>query len=44
MSIAQKLKFNFYNGGEVVFKEGDYGEDLFIILQGKVEVLIKNRK
>ncbi|MBF0233868.1 MAG: cyclic nucleotide-binding domain-containing protein, partial [Desulfamplus sp.] len=38
-SIVQRLKFREYQPGEIVIKKGEPGQNLFIIVSGKVEVI-----
>jgi signal-transduction protein with cAMP-binding, CBS, and nucleotidyltransferase domain len=38
--IAEKLKFKFHNSGENVMNFGDRGHVFYIIIQGKVNVLV----
>ena len=36
--IAEKLNFEFYNPGEIIFNAGDPGDLFYIIFKGKVSV------
>lgn len=40
--ISSELAFEQCQAGEFVFKQGDYGDRFYIILHGKVQVLINN--
>ncbi|MBN1232495.1 MAG: cyclic nucleotide-binding domain-containing protein [Candidatus Coatesbacteria bacterium] len=38
-SLAGVFKLRTYQSGEIVFREGDAGESLFIVLNGKIKIL-----
>jgi len=38
-AIGQKVQMQYFGKDQVVFEEGDYGEEMYIIKRGKVEVL-----
>lgn len=41
--IAERLTFEFYNPGEILFHEGQEGDQLYIIIKGSVSVLIPHQ-
>ena len=41
--ISQISKAKDYESGEVIFNEGDYGDSMFIVIEGEVSIQ-KNRK
>ena len=40
--ICSELRYEQYSAGEFVFHLGDYGDRFYVILKGKVRVLINN--
>lgn len=40
--ICNELRYEYFYPGEFVFKQGDYGDRFYVILKGKVQVLINN--
>ena len=42
--IAEVAEQQVYNGGELICREGERGDSMFIVLSGKVDVLKKNRE
>ncbi|HSI85895.1 MAG: Crp/Fnr family transcriptional regulator [Candidatus Methylacidiphilales bacterium] len=40
--IEDQVEHRRYKGGEVILSEGTFGEEVFIIAQGSVEVQVKN--
>lgn len=44
VQICQELKHEFYKEGEVVFKQGEYGDKFYVILKGEVAVKIPDPK
>lgn len=38
--IVERLKFKTFQGGDEIIKTGDVGEEMFIIISGKTDVLI----
>ena len=38
--IAEKLTFDFYNAGDIIFNAGDSGDKFYIILRGTVSILV----
>ncbi len=38
-AIGQKIQLQYFGPEQVVFEEGDYGEEMYIIKRGKVQVL-----
>eukprot|EP00347_Sterkiella_histriomuscorum_P008621 403344394 len=40
--ICNELRYEYYQPGEFVFRQGDYGDRFYVILRGKVQVLINN--
>jgi len=38
-AISQKVLMQYFGPGQVVFEQGDYGEEMYVIKRGKVEVL-----
>jgi CRP-like cAMP-binding protein len=38
-AIGQKVQMQYFGPGQVIFEEGDYGEEMYVIKRGKVEVL-----
>lgn len=41
--IVSKIKVEHYNNNEVIIKEGDEGDKLYIIKHGKVKIFIKDK-
>lgn len=37
--VYEETSVKYYNAGDVILKEGDVGEDFFILMEGKVKVL-----
>lgn len=44
VDVCTELKYELINGGEFVFYQGDYGDKFYVILKGKVQVLINNNE
>jgi hypothetical protein len=42
--ICEHIKFQYCNIGDYVFHKGDFGNEFFIIIKGKVSVLVPKRK
>jgi len=42
--ICQRMRFQFYQKGDVIFRYGDPGLLFYIILKGKVSVLMPRKK
>ncbi|MBI2251914.1 MAG: cyclic nucleotide-binding domain-containing protein [Armatimonadetes bacterium] len=40
--LADKLKLKLYTKDEIIFHQGDLGDDFYIIKSGKVEIIVKN--
>ena len=38
-AIGQKVQMQYFGPEQVIFEQGDYGEEMYIIKRGKVEVL-----
>lgn len=38
-AIGQKVQLQYFGPDQVIFEEGDYGEEMYIIKRGKVQVL-----
>ena len=38
-AIGEKVKMQYFGADQVIFEEGDYGEEMYIIKRGKVQVL-----
>lgn len=38
-AIGQKVEMQYFGPEQVIFEEGDYGEEMYIIKRGKVQVL-----
>ena len=38
-AIGQKVQMQYFGPEQVIFEEGDYGEEMYIIKRGKVQVL-----
>lgn len=38
-AIGQKIQMQYFGPEQVIFEQGDYGEEMYIIKRGKVEVL-----
>jgi CRP-like cAMP-binding protein len=38
-AIGQKVLMQYFGPGQVIFEEGDYGEEMYVIKRGKVEVV-----
>lgn len=38
-AIGQKVQMQYFGPDQVVFEQGDYGEEMYIIKRGKVQVL-----
>lgn len=38
-AIAEKVQMQYFGPGQVVFEQGDYGEEMYIIKRGKVEIV-----
>jgi putative ABC transport system ATP-binding protein len=43
-NIAEKLTHRHFDAGEVVIREGDQGEELFLISEGEVEIMRENHE
>ena len=41
--LCQELQYDFYYKGENVFRFGDHGSKFYIILQGKVEIMVPDK-
>jgi len=39
MAIAEKVQMQYFGADQLVFEQGDYGEEMYIIKRGKVQVL-----
>ncbi len=37
-AIGQKVQMQYFGAGQVIFEQGDYGEEMYIIKQGQVQV------
>jgi hypothetical protein len=42
--VCTELKYELIPGGEFVFYQGDYGDKFYVILKGKVQVLVNNNE
>jgi Cyclic nucleotide-binding domain len=42
VDVCQELRYECMQPGEFVFYQGDYGDKFYIILKGKVQVLVNN--
>eukprot|EP00347_Sterkiella_histriomuscorum_P015778 403355716 len=42
IDLCQALRYEFCEAGKFVFKQGDYGDCFYVILRGRVSVLIQN--
>lgn len=38
-AIGQKIQMQYFGPGQVIFEQGDYGEEMFIIKRGQIQVL-----
>ena len=38
-AISQKVQMQYFGPEQVIFEQGDYGEEMYIIKRGKVQVL-----
>lgn len=38
-AIGQKVQMQYFGPNQVIFEQGDYGEEMFIIKRGQVQVL-----
>lgn len=38
-AIGQTVQMQYFGPGQVIFEQGDYGEEMYIIKRGKVEVV-----
>jgi len=38
-AIGEKVQMQYFGPGQVIFEEGDYGEEMYVIKRGKVEVV-----
>ena len=38
-AIGQKVQMQYFGDDQVIFEQGDYGEEMYIIKRGKVQVL-----
>jgi CRP-like cAMP-binding protein len=38
-AIGQQVQMQYFGPGQVIFEEGDYGEEMYIIKRGKVQVI-----
>jgi len=38
-AIGQKVQMQYFGPDQVIFEEGDYGEEMYIIKRGKVQVV-----
>lgn len=38
-AIAQKVQMQYFSPDQVIFEEGDYGDEMYVIKRGQVEVL-----
>jgi len=34
--VAQNVRYKFFEPGETVFKQGDFGELFYVVLKGKI--------
>jgi CRP-like cAMP-binding protein len=41
--IAENMKFKHFDQGETIFKNGDFGNEFFIILKREVKVLVPKK-
>ncbi len=39
--MLQYIKYHTYQAGDIIFRQGDTGSEFYIILNGAVDVLIK---
>ena len=39
--MLQYIKYHTYEAGDIIFRQGDSGSEFYIILNGAVDVLIK---
>ncbi len=44
VDVCTELKYELIHRGEFVFYQGDYGDKFYVILKGKVQVLINNNE
>jgi hypothetical protein len=44
VDVCTELKYELISGGEFVFYQGDYGDKFYVILKGKVQVLVNNNE
>jgi len=38
-AIGQKVQMQYFGPDQIIFEQGDYGEEMYIIKRGKVQVL-----
>ncbi len=44
VDVCTELKYELIPDGEFVFYQGDYGDKFYVILKGKVQVLVNNNE
>ncbi len=44
VDVCTELKYELSPDGEFVFYQGDYGDKFYVILKGKVQVLVNNNE
>ena len=42
--ICERMRYHFCRAGETVFRYGDAGNNFYVILNGKVSVLVPKKK
>ena len=43
-NVAERMRTVFYPGGEVIFREGDPGHGLYLVLAGSVRISVRGRE
>ena len=43
MSLLRQADYIYYESGSTIFKQGDYGDLMYVILRGSVNVRVKKR-
>lgn len=41
-AISQKVQMQYFGEGQMIFEQGDYGEEMYVIKRGAVQVLRDN--